>query len=43
VGSSAGEGFSTSLPFSVRFDRDAWVSLLEHIAVLATPELRTWC
>jgi acetoin utilization deacetylase AcuC-like enzyme len=35
VGSGAGEGFSINLPVPARSNEDAWVSLLEHIAVPA--------
>jgi acetoin utilization deacetylase AcuC-like enzyme len=38
VGSGAGEGFSIHLPVPARSDEDAWVSLLEHIAVPAALE-----
>jgi acetoin utilization deacetylase AcuC-like enzyme len=38
VGSGAGEGFSINLPVPARSDQDAWVSLLEHIAVPAALE-----
>ena len=38
VGSGAGEGFSINLPVPARSDEDAWVSLLEHIAVPAALE-----
>ena len=40
VGSRAGEGFSINLPVPARSDEDAWVSLLEHIAVPAALEFR---
>jgi acetoin utilization deacetylase AcuC-like enzyme len=40
VGSGAGEGFSINLPVSARSVEDAWVSLLEHIAVPAALEFR---
>jgi acetoin utilization deacetylase AcuC-like enzyme len=40
VGSHAGEGFSTNLPVPARSGEDAWVSLLEHIAVPAALEFR---
>jgi acetoin utilization deacetylase AcuC-like enzyme len=40
VGSGAGEGFSINLPVPARSDQDAWVSLLEHIAVPAALEFR---
>jgi acetoin utilization deacetylase AcuC-like enzyme len=38
VGSGAGEGFSINLPVPARSDEDAWVSLLEHVAVPAALE-----
>jgi acetoin utilization deacetylase AcuC-like enzyme len=38
VGSGAGEGFSINLPVPARSEEDAWVSLLEHIAVPAALE-----
>jgi acetoin utilization deacetylase AcuC-like enzyme len=38
VGSGAGEGFSINLPVPARSNEDAWVSLLEHIAVPAALE-----
>jgi acetoin utilization deacetylase AcuC-like enzyme len=40
VGSRAGEGFSINLPVPARSGEDAWVSLLEHIAVPAALEFR---
>jgi acetoin utilization deacetylase AcuC-like enzyme len=40
VGSRAGEGFSINLPVPARSDEDAWVSLLEHIAVPVALEFR---
>ena len=38
VGSRAGEGFSINLPVPPRSDADAWISLLEHVAVPAASE-----
>jgi acetoin utilization deacetylase AcuC-like enzyme len=40
VGSRGGEGFSINLPVPAGADEDAWVSLLEHIAVPAALEFR---
>jgi acetoin utilization deacetylase AcuC-like enzyme len=38
VGSGAGQGFSINLPVPARSDEDAWVSLLEHVALPAALE-----
>ena len=40
AGSRAGEGFSINLPVPAGSGEDAWISLLEHIAVPAALEFR---
>jgi acetoin utilization deacetylase AcuC-like enzyme len=40
AGARAGEGFSINLPVPARSGEDAWISLLEHIAVPAALEFR---
>jgi acetoin utilization deacetylase AcuC-like enzyme len=40
MGAHAGEGFSINLPVPARSGEDAWISLLEHIAVPAALEFQ---